>query len=88
MSDNKQKTAAELCRERGWVPGDVLRTVDGSGLQITAVGMNTVLSRNIHGDENSVWYGRESECFYDLYEWKKIDVAPLDSTPPKEEWFR
>lgn len=75
-------TAADLCRERGWVPGDVLK-LGYVTHQITAIGQEMILIR-------FVAIGRwtaETHRSYLVDDWQCIGNAPLDETPPRKEWF-
>ena len=83
------KSAADVCRERGWQAGDVLQrqktgVAPGDFLQITAIGTVHVLVRVAVGNNWTADCAAAKNWFYKK---QKIAHAPLDDTPPKPEWF-
>lgn len=86
--DGERMTAADICRAKGWQPGDVLRTPWRSVFRIESIGDKGVLVRFNSAVIGKAKWRKQSRYAAARYfdRTVRIGAAPLNDTPPRMEW--
>jgi hypothetical protein len=81
------RSAAEICRERGWGPGTRIVGDEGYGptvIEITAVGHEEILAKTIsHNGQPPKWEGGETSWVLWCRDWR--DAQNLHTLPGSKQ---